>query len=256
MTEEERYLFDLNGYLAVEGAIEPDALDAMNAWIDRQEAMNSDGRGQHRAGNLLTWGPEFRALVDNPRVLPLLKELLGDGLRLDHDYAIFSERGGEGLQLHGGGTPYDPAQYYHCRDGRMYNGLTVVSYALADVPPGAGGLAVIPGSHKAGFALPPGYRHFDKSGDAVPAAIQSVPMRAGDAVIFTEALTHGTFPWQAKHQRRSLFFKFSPRHLSWAKRHYFPAEGRAELEDLESDFTETQRILLDPPSVHEHRRLP
>jgi ectoine hydroxylase-related dioxygenase (phytanoyl-CoA dioxygenase family) len=256
MTDEERYLFDLNGFLVVRDAIAPDALAEMNAWIDRQEEMDSAGRGQHRAGNLLTWGPRFRALIDNPVVLPYLKELMGDTLRLDHDYAIFSEKGGTGLVLHGGGTPYDPAQYYHCYQGRMYNGLTVASYALTDIPPGAGGLAVVPGSHKANFSCPDAYRHFDRPGAVIPPVVQQVSLRAGDCAIFTEALTHGTFPWQADHQRRSLFFKYSPRHLSWAKRYYFPAEGRPEIQALEGELTEAQRILLDPPSVHDHRRVP
>lgn len=256
MTDEERYLFDLQGFIVVRNAIEPGALAEMNAWIDQQEEMDSTGRGQHRAGNLLTWGPQFRALIDNPKVLPYLKEMLGDSLRLDHDYAIFSERGGAGLTLHGGATPYDPAQYYHCYDGKMHNGLTVASYALTDIPPGMGGLAVVPGSHKSNFSCPPDFRNFDKPGAVTPSIIQQVPVKAGDCAIFTEALTHGTFPWQADHQRRSLFFKYSPKHLSWANRYYVPAEGKDWVQELEGELTEAQRILLDPPSVHQHRKVP
>ena len=33
--------------------------------------------------------------------------------------------------------------------------------------------------------------------------------KAGDAVIFTETLTHGTLPWTAAHERRALLYKFS-----------------------------------------------
>lgn len=29
-------------------------------------------------------------------------------------------------------------------------------------------------------------------------------------VIFSEATTHGTLPWQGKHQRRTLAYRFSP----------------------------------------------
>ncbi len=248
MTDEERYLFDLQGYLVVERAIDPEDLAEMNAWIDARADFPREGR----AGNILTWGPRFRALIDNPRVLPYLKEILGDTLRLDHDYAIFSERGGKGLQLHGGGTPYDPSQYYHCYHGRMYCGLTVASYALTDIPPGAGGLAVIPGSHKSSFPCPQPIKLFEQPSPIV----RQVSVRAGDCVIFTEALTHGTFPWTADHPRRSLFFKYSPKHLTWAKRYYFPAEGRPDVQALEDELTEAQRILLDPPSVHDHRRVP
>ena len=35
----------------------------------------------------------------------------------------------------------------------MHNGLTVVAFQLTDVPPGVGGLIVIPGSHKSNYPL-------------------------------------------------------------------------------------------------------
>ncbi len=65
--------------------------------------------------------------------------MLGPASRLDHAYGIVMREGTEGLQLHGGRTPYDPAQYYHYRNGKMDCGLTVVTWALSDAPPGAGG---------------------------------------------------------------------------------------------------------------------
>ena len=43
---------------------------------------------------------------------------------------------------------------YIFRDGRMHNGLTVVTFQLTDVPPGVGGLIVIPGSHKSNYPCP------------------------------------------------------------------------------------------------------
>lgn len=249
MTEEERYGFDLQGYMVIENAIPPDALAAMNGWLDAQQAIGANWQAAYPS--LLNWGPEFRALLDNAKVLPILIELLGDQLRLDHDYAIFSEAGDSGMGLHGGGTPYDPSQYYHIYNGRMYNGLTVVSYALADVPLGQGGLAVVPGSHKSAFRCPDDIRHWR----TLSPLVKQVPVKAGDCVIFTEALTHGTFPWTAHHQRRSLFYKYSPKHLTWAQRYYVAAEGNPGVEAIISELTERQRILLDPPSVNNHRHV-
>ena len=103
MTDEEKYLFDLQGYLVIENAIEPEALAAMNTWIDAQAEKDTRFYGQpgnDHIENVLTWAPEFRSLLDNPRVLPYLKEILGDTLRLDHDYAIFLQPGGKGMRLH------------------------------------------------------------------------------------------------------------------------------------------------------------
>src|SRR5215470_15115933 len=128
MTEEERYLFDLQGYLVIPGAVEPEALARMNGWLDTQ--VEQDPRWEGQTGNLhleypITWGPDFLALLDNPVVLPYLRDLLGETLRLDHDYAIFLNEGHGGLPLHGPKLtePYDPIHFYHYVDGRIYCGL-------------------------------------------------------------------------------------------------------------------------------------
>ena len=58
-----------------------------------------------------------------------------------------------GLGLHGGATPFDPAQYYVVNDGRLHCGLVAVQWCLVDHPPGSG-FVCVPGSHKAAFAPP------------------------------------------------------------------------------------------------------
>lgn len=113
-------------------------------------------------------------------------------------------------RLHLGATPHHRSAYYDVRGGRIYCGLTVVSRALRDMPPGQGGFACIPGSHKANFSCPGDYATFARN----PGCVVEVPQRAGDVIIFTEALTHGAFPWTAAHQRRSVLFKYSPGHLA------------------------------------------
>ena len=255
MNEEERYRFDLQGYLKIENAIEAETVYAMNQWFEEKAETDPEFAGRDgetiKVFELLTWGPQFLNLLDNPRVLPYLKEMCGDRLRLDHDYGLISRRPGPKLTLHGGGTPYDASQYYHCRDGKFYNGLIVAVYALTDTPPGAGGFCCIPGSHKSAFRCPEDIRVMDRESDLV----QAVPCKAGDCIVFTEALTHGTLPWQAETTRRALFYKYSPGHMTWARTYYTPAPGNPALPELEPRLNETQRILLDPPSVDRHRRV-
>lgn len=255
MTDEERYLFDLNGYLVVKNAVAPAALARLNEWLDGQgERLDPTGKGTIKPGGTLLWGPEFRALLDNPVVLPYLRELLGDGLRLDHEYAIFSKQENAGLALHGGGAPYDPSQYYHFRNGRPFSGLTVISYALRPIGPGEGGFAAIPGSHKANLPCPKPLRVMQ---DAHPnELVRQIPQQAGDCVIFTEALTHGTFPWRAAHTRRSILFKFAPAHMSWGSGTYFPAPGNDSVMALDGDLTDAQRALLAPPGIWQRRPVP
>lgn len=255
MNEEELYLFDLQGYLVIENAISPETLARMNAWLDAR--AEEDPNWQAQTGNThiehpLLWGPDFLALLDHPLVLPKLKSILGETMRLDHDYAIFLREGHGGLPLHGPKSrePYDPLHFYHYVDGRIFCGLTVATFALTDVPEGMGGLAVIPSSHKSNFRVPEDIRTFERASPIV----KQIPTKAGDCVLFTERLIHGTFPWRGKDIRRTLFFKYAPGSLSWENRTYLPVSQISIGEEFEAQLTPAQKRLLLPPSADDLRR--
>ncbi|MCC7262765.1 MAG: phytanoyl-CoA dioxygenase family protein [Candidatus Latescibacteria bacterium] len=234
MTEEERYFFDVRGYHLVEDALSPEELKTLNALFDAQQAQLANPRaGRARYLELMTWGKAYRDLIDHPGVLPHLEEMLGKDLRLDHEYAEHMIEGGAG-ELHINGTPYSTMFHYHVANNQIHCGLVAVVWALQDVPPGAGGFCCIPGSHKSSFAPP---SSITCVGQPTP-GVQQIPCRAGSAIIFTEALRHGTLAWTAPTQRRSLFYKYSPRHISWWGTYYDPAAY---------DYTERQRQLLRSP---------
>jgi ectoine hydroxylase-related dioxygenase (phytanoyl-CoA dioxygenase family) len=86
--------------------------------------------------------------------------------------------------------------------------------------------------------------------------VRHIPCQAGDCILFTEALTHGTMPWKNPYPRRALFYKYSPNHLSWSNRYYIPAEGNPEVQAFWDNLNPTQRVLLEPPGVYKHGRLP
>lgn len=235
MTDLEKYLFDLRGYLIVEDVLTSDQIKEMNTLIDEHSSELNLESGKLHTGGFLTWGQPFVDLLDYATMMPLLKFIIGDGFRLDHYYAIFMNKGADRLNLHGGNTPYDPPEYYHFRNGSMHNGLTVVSWNLSDTGPEHGGFCCIPGSHKVNYPCPPKIRqeHFEHDTIVIPNA------RAGSLVIFTEALTHGTAPWTAEHQRRSLLYKYSPAQQSWSKTHISPPEGVS--------LSPRQQLLFEPP---------
>jgi ectoine hydroxylase-related dioxygenase (phytanoyl-CoA dioxygenase family) len=249
MRAEDRYLFDLHGYLVIKGALTEAELARINATIDTlPESAAIVGKAHAHRGlegssgtrSLLDWGRPLRDLVNHPSITPCLTELLGHGFRLDHQYAIIQNNTPGtrvGNPLHGGGTPFRPAEYCLVRDNRFFNGMVVTSFALTDVPPGAGGFCCIPGSHHSSFPLPPSLRALDERASPV---LQHVPLNAGDALIFTEALTHGTLPWQAAHERRALLFKYCPGHMQW-----HPSSPSWEGDD----WTEDQRRVLRGPYV-------
>jgi len=244
MNETERYKFDLQGYLILEDMLTGDEVAELNQLID---AKNLPEPGLQFSGaefeDFLTWGAPFCNLLDHPRLMPYLKVILGDGFRLDHYYGIYMRAGTEQLNLHGGNTPYDPPEYYHFRNGQMYNGLTVVAWNLRDAGLGNGGFCCIPGSHKANYPCPREIKeqHMDSGMVVVPEA------KAGSVVIFTEALTHGTAPWTAAHHRRSLLYKYSPAQQSWSKEHIQPPDGVT--------LTERQKLLFEPPYFHQRQSL-
>src|SRR4051812_12583232 len=200
MNEEQRYLFDLQGFLVVPDALAAAevrelnaALDTLELWAEAARRPESEHVNPLKAhiGPVLEWGQLFRDLVSHPRLLPYLRELVGEKCRLDHEYAILMKQGGGENRLHGGGTPYDPAQYYHFRNERIYCGLTGFTWCLTDSGGRRGGFCCIPGSHKSNVACPTAFKRFERAGDWL--VCPEAP--AGSLVVFTEALTHGTMAW-------------------------------------------------------------
>lgn len=240
--EGRRYLFDLQGWITVPDALDGDQVAELNAEFDRRvaAAVPPDANAW-RFGDILEWGPAWLALIDNERVLDVLEGILGPGFRLDHDYADLIRRGKGpiGTVLHGGATPYDPGQSYQVRDGRIRSGLVVVAYNLRDVHPGDGGFAGVAGSHKANFALPEEWHELDV--DPPRPFVTPVTGPAGTAVVFTEALSHGTLPWRGAGERRTVFLKYNPHPFAWSARFYD--------RDRYAGLTERQRAILEPPNA-------
>ena len=209
-------------------------LGRLNEVFEQQQAgSGKEDDGRARFLHLVSWDKSYRDLIDHSAIYVHHQEMLGEGFRLDHEYAEHMIEGGAG-ELHCNGAPYSTMFHYDARDGRMLCGLVAVVWYLKDVPPGAGGLCCIPGSHKSAF-VPPGSI---TCVGAPSACVEQVAAGAGLAVIFTEALRHGTMGWKAPTQRRSLFYKYSPRYMTWWGTNYDPDAF---------DYTDQQKQLLRAP---------
>lgn len=249
MGDDERYLFDLMGYLVVEDVLGPADLRELNELVDQRDPWGRrqrDGEGvivgnesNLHIGPLHQWGDPFCRLIDHPHLRPYLVELIGPKFRYDHGYGIFMRQDGSRHKLHGGNTPYFPGLHYDWRDGQMHNGLIVVSYALGDVGPDDGGFACVPGSHKANLPCPPSIRQLEWTG---PWLVQ-VPQKAGSVLIFTEALTHGTWPWTAENERRSLLYKYTPGHMAHTRNYPSPDDVPDAI------WPPELRRILEPPYI-------
>ncbi len=242
MSAEERYALDLRGYLVRPAVLGRRELAALHRAVDALGVRPGATVSSPRFSGHLGTDPAFRALIDHPAVLDVVRELCGAGLRLDHTYGIVMAPGTRGLDLHGGAVPFDPAQFYVADASGLHTGLVAALWSLVDSQPGDGGFACIPGSHKAAFARPAGVGWDGPWRDLVC----EVPLRAGDVLVFTEALTHGTLPWAGRSERRVLAYKYSPGSSAWAPE-------RVADENLGAVLTERQRLLAEPPYVARRR---
>ena len=140
--------------------------------------------------------------------------------------------------LHGGGTPEQEHMrevfYHRFEFGRMYNGLMSVSFTLTDQGPEDGGFVCIPGSHKANYLCPREVRRLEVD----LGCVKHLPLKAGDAVIFTEALTHGTVPWKADFERRLLRYLYAPA---------LHTGSAGDFEKIDAELTPLQRVVVQPP---------
>ena len=272
MNDEEKYLFDLRGYIVVKNALTPEQVEDLSSRLEmRRKAKDPHRFGSDRtrlggdegpawsAPSLLEWGGTYIDLIDLPTIAPYLEALLGPGYRLDHDYInVVNAEHPSRFYLHGGGDqgtggprdivgPSDGGQcYYRYNNGKFFNGLLTAAYELSDVTPASGGFACVAGSHKVNFPLPPEWRTSESQAD-VPSFVDRVNAEAGDAIIFTEACAHGTVPWAGGGERRTVFYKYCPHAVAWGPCYYNA--------DHYGDLTENQRAILTPPSAygpHDH----
>ena len=230
VTEAEIYEFDLNGYILYRNLIGPEDLGRMNDLIDTH--LNGENPSRF---DFVELDSIFMRLMAHPRTLQTMQTLIGPWLRHDHAYGIQMTADQDTREnLHGGLRADQGEHQYQWANGKMWNGLIVIMYALEDVNPGDGGFVVVPGSHKASF---------DTYKPEVDSHLVVNPsLRAGDMLIFTEALVHGTRRWASTQTRRSLLYKYSPGYSSWSS----PSINDKYLDLATNDL---QRDLLRPPFV-------
>jgi ectoine hydroxylase-related dioxygenase (phytanoyl-CoA dioxygenase family) len=271
MTEDERYLFDLNGYFIVRGVLSPEEVTAANAAIDKHAAdtiqrddnalrnavkgtkLYGTGPGRKDLGRVLEWAKEdsavFKSILAHPRLVPLLHGIIGKGYRMDHlPFVIMQDEGAEGFQLHGGTVDctsgeYNPHLAYTCHHDMIRSSLLGCNVMLTDHNPGDGGFCIVPGSHKSNFKMPKGM----VDGEIYNEFIRQPATKAGDVVLFSEGTVHGAMAWTPENrQRRVCLYRFSPATNVYG-RSYFGHEGGGWPIAMYDDLTDAQRAVLEPP---------
>jgi len=274
LSDMERYLFDLNGFIILRGALSKEEIADCNSVLDDMQSSESGqwhGRvhglnetGAHGGLNLqqiYEGGPAFEHLVDHPSWIEKVTNFIGtdeqnfDGLHgpcfIDENFA--SIRGpGQAVGLHSGGHHRVTRCQFRYHDGKFHCGQIIILMAFTDIGPGDGATMVIPGSHKSNLVHPE--YEFEQakmtsdggtSVDGITGAVE-VHLQAGDAILFVDAIMHGSAERTNPGQRRTAVYRYGP---SWG---FFRQAYRPSAELLER-ATPAQRQIIMP---HKEPQLP
>eukprot|EP00596_Hydrurales_sp_CCMP1899_P006217 CAMPEP_0119034758 /NCGR_PEP_ID=MMETSP1177-20130426/1772_1 /TAXON_ID=2985 /ORGANISM="Ochromonas sp, Strain CCMP1899" /LENGTH=222 /DNA_ID=CAMNT_0006992441 /DNA_START=167 /DNA_END=832 /DNA_ORIENTATION=- len=218
ISEKDKYLFDLNGYIVIRNVLTEKEIASANAVIDKKQdlaqeriaaelrntrkdtPLSGDGKnGRKDLGAILEWGEDseiFRTMLAHPKVIPYFHEFIGKGYRMDHlPFLVLSETGAEGFSLHGGTVDVSSGEYnsylaYSCVNRKISNQLLAMSVVLSDHNEGDGGFCVVRGSHKSNFPSYP-----DMIDGIDDDFLYQPVVKAGDVILFSEGTVHGAKAW-------------------------------------------------------------
>ena len=220
MTEAQKYLFDLKGFILLPALLSEEELATIRAhqhrFLYERESLPPHERDNH--------GGSSQILLDHPAVVGVLNEVLSHqalasedcyGFRYDHTYTSHRQAGHDNFGPHGGGGYFNfrgNSHIYQMHPGKVHSGLTRVVWELNEVGVGDGGTLFLPGSHKAAFPRPEALSQRDS------VLWESYTCPAGSAVIFTEALCHSGTRWtNQQRDRLSLFTCYDTVNAKWGK---------------------------------------
>jgi hypothetical protein len=197
MTDEQRFLFDVRGWLLLPSVLTETETEAIKAHL--------------KAGGNGFTGPA-QELLDHPVVADILNEILSEREPADDTYNFRCESSFVTIR-NAGWTPgttqvphvVRPPQgagpmNYQCNGGRIYSALTRVVWELNPVRKGMGGTLFLSGSHKAKIPYPPSVREPDN------AHMESYACPPGSVFIFTESLLHAGTAWKDPDVERVAIF--------------------------------------------------
>lgn len=277
----DEYMFDLQGFLLLKNAIDADHVAQLNAildeitglkppmrvgdWYGCVHAHSYGGREGINLQQIYEAGEPFERLIDHPRWIEMIQHFVGGEGSFDYHHGpLFIDenfanlRGpGEAIGLHSGGHSGAKRNQFRYHNGHFQCGQVNILLALTDIGPGDGATMIIPGSHKSNFIHPQLESSRMKKGgtasvDGVAGAIE-IHMQKGDAILFTDAVSHGSAERINKGERRIVVYRYGP---SWG---FFRHPYRASHELLER-LTPARRDIVWPKAhdapPREPNRLP
>lgn len=181
LTDEERFLFDVAGYLVIPDALAPDEVTACLQAARRAHAPH-DPLEWRQLGAVYEREPAVEQLIDHPSVFLKVRALLGDHFILQSSWCTMSPPGfaGGGFHQDGSGVYEFRRLAVPCPLVQLRIGFFLTDQSRTD----QGNLVVIPGSHNAAATLPKGTKPEEI------AIAQVIRGRPGTALMFHQGVWH------------------------------------------------------------------
>jgi|TARA_B110000444_G_scaffold202563_1_gene194858 hypothetical protein len=232
----DKYLFDLNGFIVIQNALNKSEVKACNKIIDKLKKLknlqwegfvhghNYGGKEGLNLQQIYEAGKPFENLIDHPSWINHMLEFVGGEGTFDHQHGpLFIDenfanvRGaGDAIGIHSGNHEGTQRGHYRYENGKMHSGQVNVLVALTDIDKGDGGTVVIPASHKSNFKHPEFDQNKMLKGKVSHAEFMTgakeVYLKQGDALLFVDSLCHGSAKRTNKGERRVVIYRYGP---SW-----------------------------------------
>ena len=217
-TQEQKYLFDMRGWLLVPGVLSGDELAEMQEFGYRLR-HEPESIPEHERSPL---GGPMQRLADHPHVVGFLNEFLAHpalssqecyGFRMESCSLFYRTAGDGNFGPHNGNGmlrfPGD-SHLYRCIPGKAHSGLTRIVWELNPVKYRQGGTLFITASHKAVYTAPDTIQSPDSP------IWDTYECPPGSLLFFTEALTHSTHQWtNTDNDRLAIFSCYNTVNSKW-----------------------------------------
>lgn len=218
LTEEEKFLFDLKGYIVFPNVFTKDQVAAMKEQVAQIYQEKKDRKPTEKAAGVVQGstipGGASEVILSNPIVKGALNYLIGPDVRLDMVFSVVREYGQGDIQgPHKGGPVRDPHFHFHYTEGQPYSALTRMVVELNDVGKGDGGTIFLAGSHKSNMLVPASLR---AKKDTYSPHFDAYEVPAGSVIFFSENTCHAGPVWKNRdHPRMAILFAFCNIGMRW-----------------------------------------
>jgi hypothetical protein len=203
--------------------------------------------------NIIEGGEVFEEMMDNPPWYDAARRYIVNdfnGLSIQENFLNVRQQGGY-IGIHSGDHIAGAIFSVRHHTGAWNVGQINVLMALTDIGPGDGATVVVPGSHKSHMVHPAmlgGKQQIHR--DDMPASeglmTQEVHLRKGEALMFTDALPHGSSPRVNPGQRRVMIYRYSPSSIA-PRYNYVPSpDFLARLTSQRRALIQGKPMLLPP----------